>query len=394
MDQDRERVQALLNRACALEEQPLGAHLLRGYFRLDHGDSGGGLEDMAAVCASLDSPYASQWLERVRKTVAGHSLDAEDPRGPTEALDHYLCAFELLRHAQGAGDLKVARDLLTHAGLKSFRPAQELLLPVLVALIPSAGDREARLSAARGVYERALRLEEAQGRRSATTAHAIGGALLGQERYREAIEPIQAGLELAPRYHGLRSNLGIAYRRLGDLAAAARELRVTLSIRPEDRNAQLTLVRVLLQQDLFAEAELWIGKMAFADESKGQRQHLDLLGEVQYCRALAALDAGDPDGASAAARSALTHFGEGSQRVEALICQAIVAGDFRQAFAQIALVLQGEPTNWAHLRILLRAMPADLSDSQSAALRGYLGALIEHLAPARPVSETPARDSQ
>ncbi|MAF64143.1 MAG: hypothetical protein CMJ84_00600, partial [Planctomycetes bacterium] len=243
-------------------------------------------------------------------------------------------------------------------------------------------------AAARAVHERAVRLEESQGRRSATTAHVIGGALLGQERYAEAVEPILDGIALAPRFHGLRSNLGIAYRRIGALDEAERHLLKAIEIRPTDLNPYLTLIQVHLHGEEFDDAQAWLERAPFGLGARHERMRLALEGEVLYGRAVVALEAGDDAAARDAADEALRRFdravelGGAADRAEPIVCRAILDDDVGRVFAELAGQLRREPSNWARLETVISMMPADLSASESEALRAYLIALARHLAPA------------
>src|SRR5262249_10237548 len=48
----------------------------------------------------------------------------------------------------------------------------------------------------------------------------LGVSLLMQQRYKEALEPLQKAVKLAPQNGSYRNNLGVAQMELGDFAAA------------------------------------------------------------------------------------------------------------------------------------------------------------------------------
>jgi serine/threonine protein kinase len=386
---ERSTVELLLDRTVEASVTPLPGRLYRAGFRLDHGQAARAAEDMRVIAKTHKTPYLRELAaryERLSEKVQGaSSLDTRDLPRLEEAMDAYVAGYHLLRVASSPEEYERVESLLADERLADFAPAQEILLPVQVALLryrPS----HARKDEARRIYERTVRLEESLGRRTATTSHVLGGALLGQELYADAVAPLKAGIELAPNSHGMRINLGIAARRIGDLEEARTQLEAAIDLRPGALNSYRTLARVHAALREFESARQTVEQAPFSDSDRSRWTELVLRGEIEYALALDLFAEGDGDGASAAALDAIDlftqtgQFGEEYRGPERILSEAIVEDDFASAYVQLFEILEQDPANWRRLDTVIELMPPELSVLQTTGLRAYLGTLSDHFA--------------
>jgi tetratricopeptide (TPR) repeat protein len=82
----------------------------------------------------------------------------------------------------------------------------------------------------------------------------LGYAMLYRGKFPEAAEEFQQALRLRPRYFEARSNLGVAYEYMGNAPAAIENFNEALQLNPNLTQAHLHLGNVLLTQGRFKEA--------------------------------------------------------------------------------------------------------------------------------------------
>lgn len=386
---ERTAMERLLNRAVKESVEPLPARLYRAGFRLDHGEPRGAAEDLRAIANAHGGAYLRELATRYdalpEDAQGASALDTEDLPRPEGAMDAYVAGYHLLRVASSTEEYERVEGLLSDERLEDFVPAQELLLPVQVALLNSQ-PAHAKKDEARRIHEQAVRLEEKLGRRTATTAHVLGGALLGQELYAEAVAPLKDGIALAPGSHGMRSNLGIAARRIGDMAEARNQLEAAIALRPGALNSYRTLARVHIVLGEYEAAREVLERAPFPDSDQARWIEAVSLGRVEYARALELFTAEDEAGAAEVAEEAIDFFLEAGSYAqeydgpERVISEAIANGDFSGAYLQLLELLEKDPANWRRLDTAIELMPAELSEDQVAGLRSYLRTLSEHFA--------------
>ena len=394
---DRSAIFAMLDRAADLCVDPVPTLLVRSSFRLDHGDPVGAWQDVRRVAASIGTPYATALAARYRGLPQGSSsaMDVEltGLPEPTSALDEYLRGYHLMRIGQYAEGALVLED----ERLAEHVPSQELAITALT--LPFARlSREERKSQAHAMYERAVRLEEAVGRRTATTAYLIGTALLHQERYASAVRILRDGVLLCPRSHGLRINASRAAWRVGLLEEAREHAETAIALRPDYRMPYDTLVRIHVSEGRFDEALDIVDTTPFGSSSSGQQARLVTRAQVETERALQRWVAGDESRALESAREAISGFDQARQLAELAgsseetICRALVDGEPGRVFVGVARLLESDPLRWRRLDTLLQWMPTDLGDEEAEAMKTYLLALRDELAQQETVTEDDASE--
>ena len=385
----RGAVFAQLDRLVELGIEPIAFRNLRAALRLDHGQARAAAGDMRVVASLVASPFSARLAHSFDQLSVGAQgageLDLTQLPEPSAAQDHFLAAYHRLRVERSLSALHAARDWLRDPRLAQDAAAQELSLLVEFALASAGSTREERLPAHRSLHERAVRIEEALGRRSATTAHIISGALSGQERYAEAREVAHAGLALAPRAHGLHANLGVAARRVGSFDESKWACLAAIEIRPSSLNPYLTLFRVHLSCEEFDEAHELMARAPLGDTPAGDRRRVRYEGEIETERALSALRQGERELARDHAYDALVRFEEAGltpqSTLQQVVCRALVDEDQQQATTAILRMLENEPTNWPRMTTLINILPDELGSLATSSLRDTLQALAKHLAP-------------
>lgn len=382
---EREALEGLLDKAVEYSEEALPSQLIRAAFRFDQGETQGAAEDMEAIAASIDSPYTRDLARRYSglgtEGAESNELDLEDLPEPEVAMDFYVAAFHCMRSGQYAQ----ARILLEDERLDGFVPAQALLIPLIELANRSLPAKERGLQSLRN-YERAVRLEEQLGIRTATTAHLLGSALLAQERYEEAVDPLRDGVELTPWSYGLHLNLGIAARRIGRQDEAETHLRKAIALRPSTLSPHTTLARLFISFDDLGSAQKVVDEAPFSDSSRDRRTRLSLEGDIEMARALVHRRNGQAALSLEAASRSIEKFTQAGSTGSVLdtpefrISQAIVSDNTDLIFTPVAEMLVDEPLRWRRLATLLEWMPSDLTAEQTNALRSYLHALKDVLA--------------
>jgi len=373
----REVAAALLDRAAEACVDPVPTRVVRAAFRLDHGDRAGATAEMAAVAASLGSPLAVEIARRYGRVGEHEAVVAVDalPEPMTEP-DRYLLAFHQLR----AGDTKAAGDTLAAAAGADFPPMRELQLALRIESVRAQETRGDGLEVARSVYEDAVRLEARIGRRTATTAHLIAGALICQGRHAEAKPVLAEGISLAtPGYHGLHSNLAIVERRTGDLDRAVEQCRMALAINPRSAAAHETLVVTLVDR-----MDLDGAREALQAARVGRHVRTGLEARIAYLEARGAWRRGEAAAATAFAQRAITLSGRVPDRREAkhemAFCAALVEG--RDVFAAtLAAACEDIDDPWIVRSLVLPEMPRVLDEDQASQVRRFFEAWSRHPSP-------------
>jgi len=388
----RERWSALLDQAAARCVEPLPVRLLRAGFRLDHGDPAGALEDMRAISAWSTSPFLTALTQRYAAldadAMGAGCLSLDGLPEPTQPADQFVAALHFLRAGQVHDDIayKVyARDLLSSEDLAEHAAAQELLIQFEAAWWANKErneERSERISAARALYDRALRLEVTTGYRTAATANLIGVILTLQERYGEAREVLGEALELAPEAYPTHGNYGIAARRMGDLRVAREHLEQAIELCPTSTPAYVTLIQVQREDEDFDDA---FATLAALPEWYSDRKRLVLQGEIEFSIAIAAIAAGNEERKQAAAARAIDCFeaaegGAQPTRSEYHVCRGLL-GSSEDATHAILGMLAKDPDNW-HLYNPLETLLDDTLDAETTdRVRQFLSSLRRHRAP-------------
>jgi protein O-GlcNAc transferase len=151
---------------------------------------------------------------------------------------------------------------------------------------------------------------EARARKLAKTAGAkpiadelLGIALCAQNRFADALAPLQSAVHSVPGDPQFLENLALCQRRLGDLGAAEQSLRASLNLRPSSAEARAALASVLRGCGRLDDAETQL-RAALALQPRKAAFHFNLgniLGDAgrhreaeASFRAAIALDPGDP----------------------------------------------------------------------------------------------------
>lgn len=370
----------LLDRAAATCVAAAPTRVVRAAFRLDHGDRAGADADMAAVAADIGSPLAVELARRyhavasaagANAAIAVDALPAAD-----DEQDRYLLAF----HQYRAGDLAAARATLAVPSTGEFAPVDELRLALGIELVRKQDTRSEGLDLARSIYLDAVRLETRIGRRTATTAHLIAGALISEQRYADAKPVLREGVALStPGYHGLYSNLAIVERRTGDLDAAIEHCHLALAVNPRSGAAHETLVVTLADR-----ADLDGARAALREAKVDQATRAGLEARVAYLEAYVAWQRGDRAAAKTFAERAVAMSGQALDRREArhelAFCNALVASS--DVFtATLGAASEDVDDAWILRSLVLPAMPSELDAEQTTQVRRFLEALCRRSLP-------------
>ncbi len=390
----RESIERLLDRAVDTGAFRVAAHATRAMFRVDGEDFAGAAADMQIVSDVTGTPYARALAEAYRRLATGRELDLGGLPEPSESTDRYLAALHVIR-----ADVTAARravELLQDPG--GVFASSDLFLQAASQAAALTRPGAEQLRAFRELHEHAIRYEQTLGRRTASTALAIGMALAGQSRTEEALDAFRDGASLAPGDATLRLNLGTALRRIGDSARAATELRAAIELRPTSVAAREALVLALNDLGDFDAAEAEIEAAPYPDTPKGTRKRAKMRGKVDLGRAMAAMLARRSAEAQQHAMNALTHFVEArdphrGESADLLISRALARQSVDGVFADLARAIHRHPTSWRDIRNLASLLPDRPTDDQVAALRSYLQALSRHLAPASAENEAGSTDS-
>ncbi|MBX3470598.1 MAG: tetratricopeptide repeat protein, partial [Planctomycetes bacterium] len=204
-----------------------GALTLRGRIRLTRGDAAGGIADLEQATRAGRDPLPWYLLAQARESIG-------DDRGALEALDgaaaaggardlHHLRAEVLLRR----GDVDGALRALDQAVAEVPTEPDPLLRRARLLLLAGGDPARAAADAARAL--------EVRGRTVTVLALVLRSeARLRQGDAEEALADADAAVTIAPAEPEARLARGLAWAALGNLPAAADDLRRFLAGAPPD----------------------------------------------------------------------------------------------------------------------------------------------------------------
>jgi len=376
LEADRTATRDLLDRAVAVSASALPIKLLRGSYRFDHGDSSGALADIAAVAEEVGSPFGQALLERYEALAAGGTTALPAPRTGVEV---YLAAYEALRD----GNAAAARALLQDPRVREIPHAEELRL-ALTNL--RSKDRAEQQRIALEGYSDVLRLEHMLGRRTATSAHLIGRMLPSLQRYADALEACEEGIELAQRSHVIRVNAGYSALRLGSFERATEHLQVAIELRPTYAQPVEQLIWVYIERGTFDAALQLVDEAAprLVPASATWQDYWTAV--IQTYAALSADAARDPGSAEQRIALAQRHFelaqkagmpleSNTAAKLATKLAVARAKGEAGALLSTLIALVQDEPTNLWRLGLLLEHFPSELGQAHTAAVRALLSKL-------------------
>ncbi|MEE2887330.1 MAG: protein kinase, partial [Planctomycetota bacterium] len=388
------RAVATLTEMIDLRPDDLVARMMRASLFLDRGERAACVADLRSIKAQQESPYTAALLkayETAADSVRGaKAIPLDQLPEPMTAFDQLIAGFHLLRR-RGKGDVPMAHTLLGASGLPQARDLRILTWLDLGAQSRHPKDRPALLNRA---HDEALKLEGEYSRMTARTRHVVGASLVALKRYREAEQPLKDSLRLRPDRHGPIHNLGIVYRRIGNLDLAERYLHQAHELRPWLWNTLKTLS--LLQCDLGNfDAALARAEKIPSTGSMGEEWRRPLLiARVHLRRSYHALGLDDQQAAAKAAAQAVTAFDESfaegckeaaTANVERGIMELVAKGtsdDLLFPFLNLWSQDLSNPVMVQNLEVLLRR--DSLSKLEIGMLRLYLLRLAKEQSPDDP----------
>ena len=383
----RKAVFELVDEAARWSDDPIPTFVIRAALRFDHNDTEGAAADMDVVFRRTGAPSASVvaqlYRESARESAETPSMTGIEPARTTQDL--FLVTFHALR----AGEYGRARALLADPLLVDFPPAAEYAAMLRIPSISREREPATKLERARRLYERAIRIEEARGFRTATTAHIAGAALLEEDRFTQARRAIREGLELAPRSSNLWANLGIVERRLGNLDDAVKHLRVALKHRQSKSSAGFTLIQIHEDQLMAGDESAYerglrsLASVPMSDQARAMRHGaLELAAALNYRRN------GDLEEAVRHARLAKEIWTTPNPKLQELpvsdenirTADRLIAGETPVEALLHRLV--EEPDHRGTMLLVEALLPDDFDSATSQAIKAWMRARIEQLAPA------------
>ncbi len=299
----------LLDRLLELDGDDLPVRLWRACLRLDLGDRDGAAGDLRAIAAVGSSAFlqglAQRYLAADPQQQGALAIDLAGLAEPTTATECYVAGLHELRARHRTGFAQRADALLARAAA-SYLPARDLRLLSCAELADQSAspDRERLLQF---VHDESIGLEALYGQPTARTCAMRGVALIGLRRYQDATAALLRSLELRPERHGPHQNLGIAFLRLGQLAASQQHLDAALRLRPFAWNTKYTLAQLAQARGDFGLAREWAGKVPTSGPSGQAWKQPNLLGAIATEQAMVKLRA-DAEGSRAAAEQAVAAF--------------------------------------------------------------------------------------
>lgn len=382
----------LLDRILLLDEHDLPVRLWRACLRLDLGDRAGAADDLHRIADRGASAYlralAARYLQLDPGRPGAMAVDTAGLPVPDSDEDCYVAGFHELRARHVRGFAERADELLVRAAV-SYLPARDLRL---LSLAERAGPRPELQQL---LYDETVTLEAIYGRPTARTLAMRGLALLLQQRYQEAIEPLERSLALRPERHGPHQNLGIAYLRLGRLDDSERHLRHALRLRSFAWNTRQTLAQVARTRGDFATAYT-IAEALPATGHRGEAwMQPDLVASIAMAEAMALISR-DPAASVAAARRAVACYDQElavrdreDVRQRRAIAAALVEDRPSAAVIPFATALLERPEDPYQLANLAFLLPRSGLD---AAQTAWVAAVLRRLAAERAAGDTALRE--
>ena len=359
-------IRARLDRLVGADPAAPESRLRRAAFLWDHGERNAAVQDVNRMAELRGTPYARALADAWAAAAASSGTpDTDSLPDPDEPLDRFLAAF-MARRDDPFGKVRKWLDV---PELADHAPSQELLLQEDLL----AGDFD-------GAIERALRVENERGARTATTAGWIGLAMVLDRRHEAALAVLEEGLALCPVDHGMHVNAGIALWALGRYDEAERHYLRAIELKPGRLETHDHLIRVRLADGRLEDAAAAFAAAPFPAGDVGTSQRLGLSGEIEAERALSHWTAGEHAQAEEVAHTAIELFDEAGRYggetdiSRARIARALADGSTSGVCAGVLELLVEEPLNRRRLLILMDWFPEDLSPDESALVRRFLAA--------------------
>ena len=124
----------------------------------------------------------------------------------------------------------------------------------------------------------------------------------------DAIEAFQQALVLRPDRHGPHQNLGVAYKRVGDLEASERHLAKAIALHPFAWNTRYTMAQVLRLRRKFTEALAMLDKLPTEGPFGSEAVKIARLRGLVFMALANKYEGVEPDKAKRAAQSAAESF--------------------------------------------------------------------------------------
>lgn len=383
-----------LDELLALEPDDLPHRLWRAVLRLDRGEPELARADFDELIArSAASPFTraltARYLERGSATEPV-DVDPATLPAPTTDFDRFLAAFHELRNRQREGAAERAETLLS-ACADRYLPARDLRLIALV----ERGDVEQDARCFERAVDESHWLEGHYGRPTARTLAMRGAALVALRRIEEGVLALEASDAMRPDRHGTLHNLGVAYRRLGQIDRAIDTLRRAYELRPTVWNTPYMLALAYKDRGDFASAFAAADTLDAIDvASEHAWRKTELRATIHFRRGVDSYRterASSRTDAEAAAKLFATAAGQTTGRaaneltVRGQVAQAIAADDTTSALAGYLALLRRTPDDPYQISNLATLLPADGIDAPVMAhLRRYLRALAIALAKGDP----------
>ncbi|MBK8978571.1 MAG: protein kinase [Planctomycetes bacterium] len=387
---------ALLDDCVRLRPDELEGRVLRAAFRLDHQQPRGAADDMEHVAEVEDTPYLTALAARYRALppdAADHrALRLDDLPEPTTPADRYVAGYHVLRGRPSPAAMPALRDLLQVGADAGHEPCLELLAPVVAAIanydkLTGNGRYLEQFELAARLADR---LETKRGFHTAWTRHTYAAALLGAERYAEALQPLRDAVTLYPTGAGQWANLGVAYRNLRYPEWAQVCLAEALRLQPGHPLAAHNLVQVLADLRLFDDAEALDRQIPAGNGALARIRAAWRTGYLFRERATVAESEAERRRLADLARDAFqqaSDLGEPTAGHEVLKATAIANGDGLLLARGISAGLAGDPVNWRAIESLAQALSSESTTTPE--LADFLFALSARLKPAPDAAPLP-----
>jgi tetratricopeptide (TPR) repeat protein len=359
----------LLDRILELDPRDLPIRLMRAALLLDRGLGQRAAADLQLLAEQTGSPYvravAVRYLAAAPAAHGAHTIPLEDLPEPGTDEECFIAGFHELRNRHLEGYAFRAESLLQRAAAQGYLPARDLRLIALLACGQEEPDRDRRAFWFQQAHAESLKLEGLYGYPTARTLAVRGAALLAEKKYAEAVEPLLASLRLRPDRHGPHTNLGVAYRRLGQPELAIEHLEQASRVGPHFWNTTYTLAQVHLDRSDFAAARACAERLP---AEVGWKRH-ELLANIARQEAVALL-AQDPAAGRAAASLAIAEYDRalGLAPSESIaqglagargLAAALHAGDQRTAALRFLETARPDPDSAPQIANLAALLPMD-----------------------------------
>ncbi len=303
-----------LDQLLVLDPRDLPTRLWRACLQLDLDHREEAAADLAYIAANESSAYFRELADRYRNSQAAllgaESIDLTDLPEPVSSTELYVAGFHELRNRHIAGYSKRSEDLLRRASA-DYLPARDLRLIALASLAeqPKSQRPEGRTQPqlVQELYDETIALEAIYGQPTARTCAMRGVALVMQQKYQESIPELKASLAIRPDRQALHLNLGIAYRRMGDLATSELHLQRALRLHSFSWNSRYTLAQVFRDQSNFDAAWQIMASLKATGERGEAWKHAKLAGSIAMRESVHLLDS-DPEAAKVLADKAVASF--------------------------------------------------------------------------------------